>query len=78
MLVSKANSADLFILPRKETGPVAIQTCMHGLWICSKYEYQDQIRTVQQASTKGMQPLASNSMVKIILSYTVFIWEETL
>jgi len=27
-------------MPRKETGPVAIQACMHGFSICSNYEYQ--------------------------------------
>jgi len=63
---------------RKETGPVAIQTCMDGISMCSNYEYQYQIRKIQQTSRKGMQPLISNSMVKLKLSYMAFIWEKTL
>jgi len=51
-------------MPRKETGPLAIQTCMHGLSICSNYEYQHQIRKIQQTSRNS------------ILSYTAFIWEK--
>jgi len=63
-------------MPRKETGPVAVQTCMHGLSICSNYEYQCQIRKVHQTSRKGMQLLVYNSTVKLTLLYTAFIWEK--
>jgi len=52
--------------------------CMHGLSICSNYEYQYQIHKVQHTSKKGMQPLVSNSMVKLTLSYTACIWEKKL
>jgi len=65
-------------MPRKQTGPVAIPTCMHGLSTCSNYEYQYQIRKVEQTSGKGIQALVSNSMVKLTLSSTAFIWEKTL
>jgi len=65
-------------MSRKQTAPIAVQACMHGLSICSNYEYQYQIRKVQQTLRKGMQPLVSNTMVKLILSYTAFIWEKTL
>jgi len=58
-------------MPRKETGPVAIQSCMHGLSICSNYECQYQIRKVQQTSRKGMQPLVSNSMVKLFIIHII-------
>jgi len=51
---------------------------MHGLPICSNYEYQYQIRKIQQTSRKGMQPLVSNSMVKLTLLYMALIWEKIL
>jgi len=50
----KLSSQDFFIMPRKETGTFAVQTCMHGFSICSHYEHQYQIRKVQQTSRKGM------------------------
>ena len=63
-------------MPRKETEPVAVQTCVHGLSIYSNYEYQYQIRKVQRISRKGMQPLVFNSKVKLTLLYLAFISEK--
>jgi len=66
-------------MPRKETRPVAMQTCMHRFSISSNYEYQYQIRKVQQTSRKGMQPLVSNSMVKLnIIIHSVYWGKNSL